>query len=223
MKKFNNIKGVFFDLDGTLFDTAPEIIFAINQMLKNLGFRELEGKIIKDFIGKGIDNLIDKSLSYPSGTFAERGVFNDARKLFDKYYILNAAQSLPYDGVKETLIKLKKKKLSLACVTNKPEIYTHAILKKSGLIAYLDLVVSGDTVSRKKPDPMPLHYSCDKLELVPKEAIMVGDSCNDIEAGFSAGTYVVTVPYGYQYGQSIESDKVDLAIKNLNDLVTIIN
>jgi phosphoglycolate phosphatase len=70
---------------------------------------------------------------------------------------------------------------------------------------------------------MQLQYSCEKLELEPKQAIMVGDSCNDIEAGFSAGTYVVTVPYGYQYGQSIESAKVDLAIKNLNDLVTIIN
>ena len=222
MKKFTNIKGVFFDLDGTLFDTAPELSFATNKMLKDIDLQGLESNVIKSFIGKGADNLVRKSISYSSNKNPE-ALFKKARKLFDKYYILNAAQSLPYDGVKETLIKLKKKKLSLACVTNKPEIYTHAILKKSGLIAYLDLVVSGDTVSRKKPDPMPLHYSCDKLELVPKEAIMVGDSCNDIEAGFSAGTYVVTVPYGYQYGQSIESDKVDLAIKNLNDLVTIIN
>ena len=76
---------------------------------------------------------------------------------------------------------------------------------------------------QKKPHPMPIKHSCDVLALKPKEAIMVGDSCNDIEAGFSAGTYVVTVPYGYQYGQSIKSDKVDLAIKNLNDLVPIIN
>ena len=222
MKKFTNIKGVFFDLDGTLFDTAQELSFATNKMLNDIDLQGLESNVIKSFIGKGADNLVRKSISYSSNKNPE-ALFKKARKLFDKYYILNAAQSLPYDGVKETLIKLKKKKLSLACVTNKPEIYTHAILKKSGLIAYLDLVVSGDTVSRKKPDPMPLHYSCDKLELVPKEAIMVGDSCNDIEAGFSAGTYVVTVPYGYQYGQSIESYKVDLAIKNLNDLVTIIN
>ncbi|MBT3520840.1 MAG: phosphoglycolate phosphatase [Gammaproteobacteria bacterium] len=222
MKKFTNIKGVFFDLDGTLFDTAPELSFATNKMLKDIDLQGLESNVIKSFIGKGADNLVRKSISYSSNKNPEV-LFKKARKLFDKYYILKAAQSLPYDGVKETLIKLKKKKLSLACVTNKPEIYTHAILKKSGLIAYLDLVVSGDTVSRKKPDPMPLHYSCDKLELEPKEAIMVGDSCNDIEAGFSAGTYVVTVPYGYQYGESIESDKVDLAIENLNDLVTIIN
>jgi phosphoglycolate phosphatase len=61
------------------------------------------------------------------------------------------------------------------------------------------------------------------LKIDPKETIMVGDSCNDIEAGFSAGTFIVTVPYGYQYGQSITSNKVDLAIKNLNDLVEIIN
>jgi phosphoglycolate phosphatase len=222
LKNFNNIKGVFFDLDGTLFDTAPELSFATNQMLKDIDLQELESDIIKSFIGKGADNLVMKSISYSSDQDSEI-LFKKARKLFDKYYILNAAQSLPYDGVEETLMKLKKKKLSLACVTNKPEIYTHAILEKSGLISYLDLVVSGDTVTRKKPDPMPLQYSCDKLKLEPKEAIMVGDSCNDIEAGFSAGTYVVTVPYGYQYGQSIESNKVDIAINNINDLVPIIN
>ena len=222
MKKFNNIKGVFFDLDGTLFDTAPEIIFATNQMLKDLDLQELESDIIKSFIGKGADNLIRKSILYSSKEDSE-ALFKAARRLFDKYYILNAAQSLPYDGVEGALIKLKKKKLTLACITNKPEIFTQAILEGSGLISYLDLVVSGDTVSKKKPDAMPLQYSCETLELEPKEAIMVGDSCNDIEAGFSAGTYVVTVPYGYQYGQSIESDKVDLAIENLNDLVTIIN
>jgi len=222
LKKFTNIKGVFFDLDGTLFDTAPELTFATNQMLKDIDLQELESDIIKSFIGKGADNLVRKSISYSSKQDPEI-LFRKARQLFDKYYILNAAQSLPYDGVEEALIKLKKKKLSLACVTNKPEIYTQVILEESGLISYLDLVVAGDTVSRKKPDPMQLQYSCEKLELEPKQAIMVGDSFNDIEAGFSAGTYVVTVPYGYQYGQSIESAKVDLAIKNLNDLVTIIN
>ena len=222
MKKFNNIKGVFFDLDGTLFDTAPELSVATNQMLKDVDLHELETDIIKSFIGKGADNLVRKSISYSSKQDSEF-LFKEARKLFDKYYILNAAESLPFDGAEEALIKLKNKKLSLACVTNKPEIYTHAILEESGLISYLDLVVSGDTVTRKKPDPMPLQYSCDKLELEPKEAIMVGDSYNDIEAGFSAGTYVITVPYGYKYGQSIESDKVDVAIKNLNDLVQIIN
>jgi len=222
LKKFNNIKGIFFDLDGTLFDTAPELTFATNQMLKDIDLQELESDIIKSFIGKGADNLVRKSISYSSKQDPEI-LFRKARQLFDKYYILNAAQSLPYDGVEEVLIKLKKKKLSLACVTNKPEIYTQVILEESGLISYLDLVVAGDTVSRKKPDPMQLQYSCEKLELEPKQAIMVGDSFNDIEAGFSAGTYVVTVPYGYQYGQSIESAKVDLAIKNLNDLVTIIN
>jgi len=222
LKKFANIKGIFFDLDGTLFDTAPELVFATNQMLKDIDLQELESDIIKSFIGKGADNLVRKSIAYSSNQDSEI-LFKKARKLFDKYYILNAAQSLPYDGVEEALMKLKKKKLSLACVTNKPEIYTQAILEESGLISYLDLVVSGDTVSRKKPDPMQLQYSCKKLELEPEQAIMVGDSCNDIEAGFSAGTYVVTVPYGYQYGQSIESAKVDLAIKNLNDLVTIIN
>tara|TARA_B110000003_G_C16510195_1_gene480891 strand:- start:557 stop:769 length:213 start_codon:yes stop_codon:yes gene_type:complete len=70
---------------------------------------------------------------------------------------------------------------------------------------------------------MPLQYGCDILKVKPNEVIMVGDSCNDINAGYAAGTYVVTVPYGYQYGESIISDKVDLAILNLLDLNPLVN
>ena len=80
MKKFNNIKGVFFDLDGTLFDTAPEISFATNQMLKDLDLQELESDIIKSFIGKGADNLIRKSILYSSKEDSE-ALFKEARKI----------------------------------------------------------------------------------------------------------------------------------------------
>ena len=113
MKKFNNIKGIFFDLDGTLFDTAPELSVAINQMLKDVDLQELETDIIKSFIGKGADNLVRKSISYSSKQDS-KFLFKEARKLFDKYYILNAAESLPYDGVEEALIKLKNKEIKLS-------------------------------------------------------------------------------------------------------------
>lgn len=222
MKKFTNIKGIFFDLDGTLFDTAPELIVAINLMLKGLDLNPLDASIIVNFIGKGTENLIKKSIKRSSGKDTELFIKNGER-LFKKYYTMNASNSLAYDGVEDTLINLKKANILLACVTNKPEIYTKALLKKSGLDNYLDLIVSGDTVGKKKPDPLPLKHSCDVLKLNPNEVIMVGDSCNDIDAGYAAGTYVVTVPYGYQYGKSIISHKVDLAISNLPELNAVVN
>ena len=222
MKKFVNIKGIFFDLDGTLFDTAPELIGAVNSMLKGLSLKELSGKIIKSFIGRGAENLIKKSISLSSGKNSDF-CFEEGNSLSKKYYKMNAADSKIYEGAEDTLKKFKSRGILLACVTNKPEIYTKALLEKSGLSFYLDLIVSGDTVAKKKPDPMPLQYGCDILKVKPNEVIMVGDSCNDINAGYAAGTYVVTVPYGYQYGESIISDKVDLAILNLLDLNPLVN
>ena len=222
LKNFVNIKGIFFDLDGTLFDTAPELIVAINAMLNDMSLGELEEESIKNFIGRGAENLIKKSIGLSSGKSPDV-YFEEGDSLFKKHYIMNAAESKIYEGAEDTLKKLRSKGILLACVTNKPEIYTKALLKKSGLSSYLDLIVSGDTVTRMKPDPMPLQYGCDILKLKPSEVIMVGDSCNDINAGYAAGTFVVTVPYGYQYGESIISKKVDLAILNLLDLSPVVN
>jgi phosphoglycolate phosphatase len=87
----------------------------------------------------------------------------------------------------------------------------------------MDIIVSGDTTEKKKPDPLPIQYALNQLTIGAKEAIMVGDSCVDIEAGFAAGTYIVTVPYGYQYGESIISDKVDYAMSHFKELTQIIN
>ena len=222
LKKFINIKGIFFDLDGTLFDTAPELTVAINLMLKDLYLKPLDVSVIKNFIGKGAENLIKKSINFSSKENSD-SFFKDGDRLFKKYYTMNAADSLAYDGVEATLQNFKNENMLLACVTNKPEIYTKALLKKSGLIDFLDLVVSGDTVNKKKPDPLPLNHGCNILKLRPNEVIMVGDSCNDIDAAYAAGIFVVTVPYGYQYGKSIISNKVDLAIENLSDLKSFVN
>ena len=76
-------------------------------------------------------------------------------------------------------------------------------MNKSGLNEYMDIIVSGDTTEKKKPDPVPIKYALNQIKIDPKDAIMVGDSCIDIEAGFAAGTFVITVPYGYQYHHSL--------------------
>jgi phosphoglycolate phosphatase len=120
-------------------------------------------------------------------------------------------------------MQLNQKGLKLACVTNKPKHFTHKILKEHKMDQLLDFIVSGDEVEKKKPDPMPIHLTCQTLQIKPIESIMVGDSCLDIDAGYNAGTFVVTVPYGYQSGQSIKSNKVDLAVNNLTELLAVIN
>jgi len=222
LSDIENIKGIFFDLDGTLFDTAPELSDATNYMLSDLDFDKLDPLDIKNFIGRGADNLIRKSIALSSQLDPEP-FFDEGKRLFHQHYIINAGFSKPYDDARDTLKKLKERNIYLGCVTNKPKIYTHQILSQSEILDFMDIVVSGDSLSKMKPDPLQIQYGCEALGLKPNQVIMVGDSSNDIEAGHAAGTYVITVPYGYNHGESINSPKVDLAIKILSDLTQVVN
>ena len=222
MGKFNNIKAILFDLDGTLFETAPELAEAVNLMLKDLEMAELKTNEIKRFIGRGAENLIKQSIEVSSKKDPTR-VFANAEKLFAHHYSLISANSLMYEGVEKSIIDLKAKDFLLGCVTNKPAIYTEALMNHSRLADFMDIIVSGDTTEKKKPDPLPILHALNQLNIEPKDAIMVGDSVVDIEAGFEAGTYIFTVPYGYQFGESIISDKVDYAMSNFSELTQIIN
>ena len=222
MGKFNNIKAILFDLDGTLFETAPELAEAVNLMLKDLEMAELKTNEIKRFIGRGAENLIKQSIEVSSKK-DPTPVYTYAEKLFAHHYSLISANSLMYEGVEKSIIDLKAKDFLLGCVTNKPAIYTEALMNNSRLSDFMDIIVSGDTTEKKKPDPLPILHALNQLNIEPKDAIMVGDSVVDIEAGFEAGTYIFTVPYGYQFGESIISDKVDYAMSNFSELTQIIN
>ena len=222
MGKFNNIKAILFDLDGTLFETAPELAEAVNLMLKDLEMAQLKTNEIKRFIGRGAENLIKQSLKASSQKDPTL-FFANAEKLFAHHYSLISANSLMYEGVEESIIDLKAKDFLLGCVTNKPAVYTEALMNHSRLSDFMDIIVSGDTTEKKKPDPLPILHALNQLNIEPKDAIMVGDSVVDIEAGFAAGTYIFTVPYGYQFGESIISDKVDYAMSNFSELTQIIN
>ena len=222
MGKFNNIKAILFDLDGTLFETAPELAEAVNLMLKDLEMAELKTNEIKRFIGRGAENLIKQSIEVSSKKDPTL-FFANAEKLFAHHYSLISANSLMYEGVEKSIIDLKAKDFLLGCVTNKPAIYSEALMNHSKLSDFMDIIVSGDTTEKKKPDPLPILHALNQLNIEPKDAIMVGDSVVDIEAGFEAGTYIFTVPYGYQFGESIISDKVDYAMSNFSELTQIIN
>ena len=222
MGKFSNIKAILFDLDGTLFETAAEISDAVNSMLIDLEMAQLKKNEIRSFIGKGVENLIKQSLN-ASSKKDPVPFFAKAEILFEHHYSLISAKSLMFDGVERAIRDLKEKGFLLGCVTNKPAIHTEALMNHSRLSNFMDIIVSGDTTKKKKPDPLPILHALNQLNIEPKDAIMVGDSVVDIEAGFEAGTYIFTVPYGYQFGESIISDKVDYAMSNFSELTQIIN
>jgi phosphoglycolate phosphatase len=217
-----DVKTIMFDLDGTLFNTAPQIAEAANQMLAYLELPALPYHQVKSYIGEGAQVLIKRCLTGQLNTEPEAALFEQAQPLFFEYYANNVIDSQPFDGVIEGLYEIKKKGVRMACVTNKPEKFTMPLLQQSGLIGYFELVISGDTLAKKKPDPLQLHHICAEFNVMEMEAMLVGDSATDIAAAHAAGCFIVAVPYGYNQGRPIDESKVDAIILDLTELPDLI-
>lgn len=216
------VRVVMFDLDGTLMDTAPQIAEAANRMLVALGKPMLPQAQIASYIGEGVHNLIKRCLTGTLHDEPDPDLFAQAQPLYQDFYAANATHSLAFEGALPALQQLKKQGFRLACVTNKPEKFTLPLLKTAGLADFFDLVVSGDTLAKKKPDPLPLLHICHKLDTLPAEAMMVGDSETDIQAAHAAGCFVVTVPYGYNQGRAIDVATVDATVQQLTEVVNLL-
>ncbi len=210
------------DLDGTLVHTAPEIAAAANLMLADLGIPALPYSQVESYIGEGAIVLIKRCLTRQINVEPDAELFEQAETLFFAHYANNAAESKPYDGVIDGLKALWNKGYRLACVTNKPEEFTLPLLKKAGLADFFEIVVSGDTLHKKKPDPIQLHHICAKFDVPEYEAMLVGDSATDIAAAQAAGCFIVTVPYGYNQGRPIDVSQVDATISDLTELTGIL-
>ena len=215
------LKAILIDLDGTMFDTAPEIAIAMNQTLQALNFRTLSFDTIRQFIGKGVDNLVNQSLLASN----EKGHIkkNEALQLFNEFYKKIAKQSKPYDHVESTLKFLQEKQIKLACVTNKPSCHTYLILEESNFEKFFDCIICGDEMKFKKPHQFSIDYVRKKLDVAEMETLMVGDSSNDIRAANNAGVSVATVPYGYQYEEPIENFPVSYALQQFSDLKHLVH
>ena len=212
------VKAVMIDLDGTLLHTAPEIAAAANLMLVDLNLPTLHLELVGSFIGEGAPMLVKRCLTATLGAAPDAELFSRAERIFFEHYANYAPESKPYAGVEDGLRALSDAGFRLACVTNKPEKFTLPLLKKSGLHDFFEMVVSGDTLANKKPDPIQLHHICAEFDVLTAEAMLVGDSATDIAAASAAGCYIVTVPYGYNQGKPLDTSKVDATITDLTDL-----
>lgn len=211
------------DLDGTLIHTAPEIARAANQMLVALDRQPLAALQIQGYIGEGAITLIKRCLTGQLAIEPDADLLAKAQGLFFDAYSQIVTQSLPYHGVDDALQAIKGSGVAMACITNKPAAFTEPLLEKSGLMPYFDLVVSGDTLKKKKPEPDQIFYICEKFAVPVRESLLIGDSKTDVEAARNAGCYVFTVPYGYNQGYSMETKTVDAVINHLSDAVQLIS
>jgi phosphoglycolate phosphatase len=210
----SRVRAVLFDLDGTILDTAADLASAANAMLAQVGRVTLPEAQIRDYIGRGVQNLVTRSLEATGGASAQEA--SGALAVFERHYLAGIAdRTRPYDGVVEGMEALSRAGIPMGCVTNKAARFTEPLLERTGLMRFLRVVVSGDTVANKKPHPEPMLHAAAKLGVAPGETLMVGDSLNDVASARAAGCPVVVVPYGYREGLAIEALGADAVVASV--------
>ena len=212
------------DLDGTLLDTIPDLAAAANLMLTELKRPALPESLIRNFVGKGIDNLIERTLTGSMDGKPDAALFQQALPIYERSYrAVNGKHTTLYPGAKEGLDLLRAQGYPMVCVTNKSERFTLPLLDYVALSSYFEIVVAGDTLPQKKPDPAPLLYACKQLNVAPGEMLMIGDSINDAQAARAAGCPIFCVTYGYNEGHDVRTLDVDAIVTSLVEASRLIS
>ena len=219
-----SIKVIMIDLDGTLLDTADDLALAANLMLKDLGLPEQSTSTIRSYIGKGIQKLVKRTLTGQLDGEPDAALFAQALPLYEKHYANNlSVNTRPYPGVLEGIKIMQQAGFKLACITNKAEAFTLPLLRSTGLYDQFEIVLSGDSLPKKKPDPMPLTHICKHFDVQPHEALLIGDSLNDAIAARAAGCHVFCVPYGYNEGRNVYELDCDAIVETLIEASKLIS
>jgi phosphoglycolate phosphatase len=224
MINFKQIKMVLFDLDGTLVDSVPDLSWCGDEMMRRLKLSPRGMGSARCWVGNGIERFVKRVLTNDMSADPDVEQYRQAIEIFKNLYAEHTCDlSQLYPGVTEGLDQLAEMNLSIACVTNKAELFTLKLLETIGLKKHFKLVVSGDTTNRKKPDPLPLFYASDYYQLNPADCLMIGDSENDVKAARAAGFAIICVPYGYNHGVDIREAKPDLIINSINELPELLH
>jgi len=218
------IKAAIIDLDGTMLHTVPDFELALNGMRAEFGLAPTTAAIIEPMVGKGSEKLIRDVLALDYEAARIDAVFDEAMAAYQRHYLaINGQRSTLYPGVLEGLQALKELGLRLACVTNKPVAFARPLLEQKGLAPFFELLYGGDSLARKKPDPLPLLQVCRDFDLAPASVVAIGDSSNDAEAARAAGCFVLTVPYGYNHGMPVQSIQSDGIVDSLLDAAKLVS
>ncbi len=192
------VRTLIFDLDGTLIDSAPDIHAAANRLMDELSLPQFDLATIKSFVGNGIPKLVERCLE-AAGDAGRSIDLDRAIERFKEFYAEEpAVRTQPYAGVVETLDTLSNAGYRLGIVTNKAEDLTRAALADLGLAHYFEVVIGGDTLQTKKPDPEGLHLALNKLGATNANAIYVGDSEVDAETAVRAKIRFALFSGGYR-------------------------
>ena len=214
---------VLIDVDGTLVDSVPDLAYCVDEMMKQLGMSvHGEGKV-REWVGNGVERLTRRALIGQLDGEPDDTLFEKAYPIFLELYAENTCKrSCLYPGVAEGLAYLKQKGFKLGCVTNKAACFTEPLLQELGIFDDFAIVISGDTLAKKKPDPMPLLHGAEFFGVKPENALMLGDSVSDVKAARAAGFQIICMTYGYNHGVDIRESNPDAVIDSMAELPSLL-
>ena len=205
-----SLKAVLFDLDGTLADTAPDLVAVLNRLLAESGRPPMAFAIARNQVSHGALGLIRLGFGLPGDAPVEA----DLRQRFlDLYHEIGHDNSNLFISLDMINDIVSRNELRWGVVTNKPDALTRPVLEHLGVLAGAGSVVSGDTLPQKKPDPAPLRHAANQLGVDPASCVYLGDAARDIEAGRAAGMRTIATSYGYiRPGEDISAWQADAIV-----------
>lgn len=214
---------VLIDVDGTLVDSVPDLAYCVDEMMKQLDMPLRGEERVRQWVGNGVERLVRRALINQLDGEPDEALFQKALPIFEELYRENTSKrSCLYPGVKEALDFLRTTNVRLGCVTNKAAQFTLPLLKDLGISDYFELVVCGDTLPKKKPDPLPLLHAAEKLGATPSESLMLGDSQSDVKAARAAGFNIVCMSYGYNHGEDIRNYNPDAVVDSMDEIKSVV-
>tara|TARA_R110002095_G_scaffold100509_2_gene88383 strand:+ start:276 stop:995 length:720 start_codon:yes stop_codon:yes gene_type:complete len=222
-KMGHNIEGVAIDLDGTLVNSAPDLAAAANRLLRKLSRPNLTQEHVQALIGDGIDALFDRVLASGSGTYRSLDERTVLRGEFKRSYRERIfARGGLYAGVTDGLTALRRLRLPIAVVTNKPSEFTRPLLSAAGLESWFDPILCADDAALRKPAPAMLETLGREWGIPPHKLLLVGDSTTDIATARAAGCVVAAVDYGYEPRHALVAAGADWIIGSLTEVAAIV-
>ncbi|MEI6865888.1 HAD family hydrolase [Flavicella sp.] len=215
-----NIKGIIFDLDGTLVNSIEDIADSMNVILKDSNYPTHSYKSYESFIGSGIQTLVSRAL--PTSVRTELEIERVFKEMLNSYKDNCTNKTAPYPGILDLLKKLEIKGLKMSVLSNKEDRLTKRVVAEK-LPSIFEPVFGLTTEELKKPNPKVILQMCTSLELDIKKIIYVGDSVIDMQTARNAGLQSVAVTWGFQSKESLLAENPDYIIDTPEELFDIID
>jgi phosphoglycolate phosphatase len=215
---------ILIDVDGTLVDSVPDLAYCVDAMMAKLGGPPRGEDEVRNWVGNGVERLVRRALTGSLDGEPDEADFERAYPLFLDLYADNTSKrSCLYPGVRAGVDMLKAAGYPLGCVTNKAAQFTEPLLKDLGLYGDFSIVISGDTLPKKKPDPAPLLHAAEFFGCAPEAALMIGDSVSDVRAARAAGFRIICMSYGYNHGVDIRDAQPDAVVDRMTEILPLLD